>query len=97
MHDSKDILDRLLTELGDALERDRGGDNTFKTKVWAGLQRAQAAMSSSRDQVAVGGTLASGRSESADDEELMIAAHLQLRQVFRAVGRQQRRPRKLLA
>jgi len=44
MRDSKAILNQLLDELGDALERDRGENNAFKAQVFQGLMRAQQAL-----------------------------------------------------
>jgi hypothetical protein len=117
MRNSKAILDRLVDELGDALERDRGSDSAFKAQVYQGLLRAQQAMGtcstdlSQRVDPEIFGSrgFVSGRQQPnanltiqrahnpLDDDEL-ITAHSQLRQIFRSMGhKRQRCPQKVLA
>lgn len=54
MHCTKEILERLMTELGYALEADRGSLPLFKTQVFRALDRAQKSLEHLRPEGAAG-------------------------------------------
>jgi hypothetical protein len=110
MGNSKDILDRLVDELGDALVLDRGSDSAFKAQVYQGLLRAQQAMGTCLVKVTHGSrTFKAGRQQPASnltsqqkhnplEDDALITAHSQLRQIFGDAGQwRQRHPKKVIA
>jgi hypothetical protein len=102
MGNSKDILDRLVDELGDALVLDRGSDNAFKAQVYQGLLRAQQAMGTCRTfsvgRQQPGSILTSQQAQNPLEDDALITAHSQLRQIFSDMGQwRQRWPKKVMA
>lgn len=111
MGNSKDILDRLVDELGDALVLDRGSDSAFKAQVYQGLLRAQQAMGTCSVEVnnqgsrtfsvgrqQPGSILSSQQAQNPLEDDALVTAHSQLRQIFGDMGQwRQRRPKKVMA